>query len=117
MPYDLAWPCYPYWRRSRDHRLCQSTLIREELGYRELTEPSQGFAQTVSWLVANPLEPGGEAERQVGDPFDYASEDELMDRWLAAREQFGDVEPRLPAAGHQYRHPKAPGEAWRPAAR
>ena len=117
MPYDLAWPCYPYWRRSRDHRLCQSTLIREELGYHELTEPGQGFAQTVSWLVANPPEPGGEAERQVGDPFDYASEDELMDRWRAAREQFGDVESRLPAAGHQYRHPKAPGEAWRPAAR
>lgn len=117
MPYDVAWPCYPYWRRSRDHRLCQSTLIREELGYHELTEPSHGFAQTVSWLVANPPEPGGEAERQVGDPFDYASEDELMDRGLAAREQFGDVEPRLPAAGHQYRHPKAPGEAWRPAAR
>jgi hypothetical protein len=117
MPYDVAWPCYPYWRRSRDHRLCQSTLIREELGYHELTEPSQGFAQTVSWLVANPPEPGGEAERQVGDPFDYASEDELMDRGLAAWEQFGDVEPRLPAAGHQYRHPKAPGEAWRPAAR
>jgi nucleoside-diphosphate-sugar epimerase len=117
MPYDLAWPCYPYWRRSRDHRLCQSTLIRAELGYHELTEPSQGLAQTVSWLAANPPEPGGEAERQVGDPFDYASEDDLMDRWLAAREQFGDVEPRLPAAGHQYRHPKVPGEAWRPAAR
>jgi nucleoside-diphosphate-sugar epimerase len=117
LPYDLAWPCYPYWRRSRDHRLCQSTLIREELGFHELTEPSQGFAQTVSWLVANPPEPGGEAERQVGDPFDYASEDELMDRWLAARARFGDVESRLPAAGHQYRHPKTPGEAWRPAAR
>lgn len=117
MPYDLAWPCYPYWRRSRDHRLCQSTLIREELGYHEPTEPSEGLAQTVSWLVANPPEPGGEAERQVGDPFDYASEDDLMDRWLTAREQFGDVQPRLPAAGHQYRHPKVPGEAWRPAAR
>lgn len=117
MPYDLAWPCHPYWRRSRDHRLCQSTLIREELGYHELTEPSQGLAQTVSWLVANPPDPGGEAEQQVGDPFDYASEDDLIDRWLAAREQFGDVKPRLPAAGHQYRHPKAPGEAWRPAAR
>jgi nucleoside-diphosphate-sugar epimerase len=117
MPYDLAWPCYPYWRRSRDHRLCQSTLIREELGYHELTEPDQGFAQTVSWLAANRPEPGGEAERQVGDPFDYASEDDLMDHWLAAREKFGNVESRLPAAGHQYRHPKTPGEAWRPAAR
>lgn len=117
MPYELAWPCHPYWRRSRDHKLCLSTLIREELGYRELTEPDQGFAETISWLTANRPEPGGEAERQVGDPFDYASEDELMDRWLAARKDFGDVEPRLPAAGHQYRHPKAPGEAWRPAAR
>jgi nucleoside-diphosphate-sugar epimerase len=117
MPYDLAWPCHPYWRRSREHRLCQSTLIREELGYQELVEPHQGFAQTVSWLAANRPEPGGEAERQVGDPFDYASEDDLMDRWLTAQAKFGGVESRLPAAGHQYRHPKAPGEAWRPTAR
>jgi nucleoside-diphosphate-sugar epimerase len=117
MPYDLAWPCHPYWRRSREHRLCLSTLIREELGYAELTEPGEGFAQTVAWLAANRPEPGGEAERQVGDPFDYASEDDLMDRWLTARRTLGDVQSRLPAAGHQYRHPKTPGEAWRPAAR
>jgi nucleoside-diphosphate-sugar epimerase len=117
MPYDVAWPCHPYWRRSREHKLCQSTLIREELGYHELVEPDQGFAQTVSWLVANRPEPGGEAEQQIGDPFDYASEDELMRRWLAARGALGDAQPRLPAADHQYRHPKAPGEAWRPAAR
>jgi nucleoside-diphosphate-sugar epimerase len=117
MPYDLAWPCHPYWRRSRDHKMCQSTLIREELGYREMTEPADAFARTIEWLAANRPEPGGEAEQQVGDPFDYASEDDLMDRWLAAREKLGNVEPKLPPAGHQYRHPKTPGEAWRPAAR
>jgi len=117
MPYDLAWPCHPYWRRSRAHRLCQSTLIRLELGYHEPVEPDQGLAQTVSWLAANRPEPGGEAERQIGDPFDYASEDDLMDRWLAARGAVGDVTSRLHPAGHQYRHPKTPGEAWRPAAR
>lgn len=117
MPYDLAWPCHPYWRRSRDHRLCQSTLIREELGHHDVVEPADGLERTVSWLVANRPDPGGELESQVGDPFDYASEDALMDRWLAARDRFGDVEPRLPAAGHQYRHPTAPGEAWRPPAR
>ena len=117
MPYDLAWPCHPYWRRSREHRLCQSTLIREELGYHEPTEPAEGFARSISWLAANRPEPGGEAERQVGDPFDSASEDELIGRWLGARAQLADVQPKLPAAGHQYRHPKAPGEAWQPAGR
>jgi nucleoside-diphosphate-sugar epimerase len=115
MPFDVAWPAHPYWRRQRGHKLCQSELIREELGYTEVTEPGVAMGESVDWLVANRPEPGGEAEQQVGDPFDYDSEDELVERWEQARGSLGVVESKLPAAGHQYRHPKAVGEAWRPA--
>jgi nucleoside-diphosphate-sugar epimerase len=117
MPYDVAWAAHPYWRRMRDHKLCESTIIRQELGYHEEVEPDAALAATIDWLVANPPEPGGEAERQVGDPFDYVREDELIERWLGLRATLGNVDNPLPDAGHQYRHPKAPGEAWRPAAR
>lgn len=114
MPWDAAWPCHPYWRRTRGHNLCQSTRIYDELGYKELLEPDAAFGQAIDWLVANRPEPGSEPERQVGDPFDYASEDKLIDTWTAARASMQLPAIELPAAGHQYRHPKTPGEAWRP---
>ncbi|HEY7380254.1 MAG TPA: hypothetical protein VH572_03520 [Gaiella sp.] len=112
LPWDVAWPCYPLYRHDREHRLCQSTLIRAELGYRDPVEASTALQRTVDWLVANPPEPGGEIERQVGDPFAYDREDELVARWRQAREALGAVESPLPEQGHQYRHPKKPGEAW-----
>ena len=114
LPYEVAWPCYPLYRHTRDHRLCQSTLIRAELGYEDPVPGDDAIARTVDWLVENPPEPGGEIERQVGDPFAYELEDELVARWSRARESLGPVESPLPEQGHQYRHPKKPGEAWKP---
>jgi hypothetical protein len=112
LPYELAWPCYPLYRHRREHLLCQSTLIREELGYRDPVPADVAFARTIDWLAENRPEPGGEIERQVGDPFAYAQEDELVERWRRARESVGEVESPLPEQGHQYRHPKKAGEAW-----
>ena len=113
MPYELAWPCHPLWRHVRGHRLTQSGAIREELGYRDPVGPDEAMATTIDWLVANPPERGGELERQIADPFDYEREDELIERWRGARERFGEVDAQLPAQGHQYRHPKQAGEAWK----
>jgi nucleoside-diphosphate-sugar epimerase len=117
MPYDAAWPCHPLWRHNRGHQLCQSTRIRDELGYRETVEQDVGLERSIEWLAANRPEPGGQVEQQLGDPFDYPREDALMAEWLDATARFGDRDPRLPEARHQYRHPKKPGEAWRPGAR
>lgn len=117
MPYELAWPCHPLWRHTREHRLAQSALIRSELGYRDPVACDEALARTVDWLVANPPEPGGELERQIGDPFAYALEDELIERWRRARAGIGVVRSPLPEQGHQYRHPKSPGEAWGSATR
>jgi nucleoside-diphosphate-sugar epimerase len=112
LPYDVAWPCHPLYRHRREHLLCQSSLIRAELGYRDPVPADVALARTIDWLVENRPEPGGEIERQVGDPFAYALEDELVERWHRARDSIGVVESPLPPQGHQYRHPKQPGEAW-----
>jgi nucleoside-diphosphate-sugar epimerase len=91
--------------------------ITAQLGYRDVVTPAQGLAAAVDWLVANRPQPGGEIERQLGDPFAYAAEDALIDacrNGYAAAEavQFPDTD-----SGHMYRHPKKPGEAWAPPSR
>lgn len=112
MPYELAWPCHPLWRHARDHRLAHSARIRAELGYVDPVSADDALARTVDWLVENPPDPGGELERQIGDPFAYALEDELAERWRHARGAMPPIESPLPEQGHQYRHPKTAGEAW-----
>jgi nucleoside-diphosphate-sugar epimerase len=114
IPWQAAWPCWPLWRHTRDHRLCQSALIRAELGYADKVSADVALGRSVDWLVDNRPEPGGEAEQQVGDPFDYASEDALIDRWRDSLMRFGPLAPPVTEASHQYRHPKQPGESWQP---
>lgn len=112
MPYDLAWPCHPLWRHRRGHALCSSSLIRTELGYADEIAPEVGMARTVDWLVANQPERSGESERQIGDPFDYEAEDDLVRRWQGAVESLGEIASPLPGEAHFYRHPKTPNEQW-----
>jgi nucleoside-diphosphate-sugar epimerase len=91
--------------------------IRTQLGYRDLVSPAEALAQSVDWLVANRPEPGGEIERQLGDPFAYEAEDALIDAYhkgIAAAAAVPFPEMQL---GHMYRHPKKPGEAWAPPSR
>ena len=54
MPYEVAWPCHPLWRHVRGHRLCESTLIRSELGFEDPVPADVALARSVDWLVANP---------------------------------------------------------------
>jgi nucleoside-diphosphate-sugar epimerase len=89
--------------------------IKTQLGYRDVVAPALALADSVDWLVANRPEPGGEVERQLGDPFAYAAEDALLEAcelgYAAARAvEFPEMQ-----LGHMYRHPKKPGEAWAPA--
>jgi nucleoside-diphosphate-sugar epimerase len=92
------------------------TKVKVQLGYRDIVTPAQGLAITVDWLLANRPQPGGEIERQLGDPFAYPAEDALIAACKngyadAERVQFPDMQ-----LGHMYRHPKKPGEAWAPPA-
>jgi nucleoside-diphosphate-sugar epimerase len=90
--------------------------IRAQLGYADAVAPAAALAAAVDWLVANRPQPGGEIERQLGDPFAYAAEDELIaacGTGYAAAEAVRFPDMNL---GHMYRHPKRPGEAWAPPA-
>ena len=90
------------------------TKIKAQLGYRDVVPAWDALARSVDWLLANRPEPGGENEVQLGDPFAYEDEDELL-----AAYRLGVAEPEkmeFPEihSGHMYRHPKKPGEAWSP---
>lgn len=112
LPWDQARPCHPLWRYERRHRLSDAALIRAELGYREKVPVEVALERSVRWLVDHPLERGGEMERQLGDPFDYASEDALVAQARNNAATIGRIGYDLPGYSHQYRHPKTPGEAW-----
>ncbi len=91
--------------------------IKTQLGYRDVVSPAQALAASVDWLVANRPERDGEIERQLGDPFAYPAEDELIAacrRGHAAAEAVAFPDMQL---GHMYRHPKKPGETWAPPSR
>ncbi len=115
LPFDLAWPCHPLWRHTRAHHVSSGDAIRHELGYVDVVDPAEGYARTIEWLRAHPPAADSETARQVGDPFDYAREDELITWWERLSATLSPPIRALEAPGHQYRHPTAPGEAWRPA--
>jgi len=88
--------------------------IKAQLGYRDLIAPAQALADAVDWLLVNRPEPGGEIERQLGDPFAYAAEDALLEACKAGYAAASAVEFPEMQLGHMYRHPKKPGEVWAP---
>lgn len=88
--------------------------VKAQLGYRDVVTPSQAVAMSADWLVANRPEPGGEIERQLGDPFAYDAEDKLISIFKNGLADAEAVEFPDMQLGHMYRHPKKPGEAWAP---
>ena len=95
------------------HSVVESQLIRQELGLHDPVPMDLGMRRTVDWIMANKPEPGGELEQQIGDPFAYDKEDELIKRWQGATATLSDIESPLPSEHrHFYRHPKVPGEKW-----
>lgn len=112
MPYALATPCHPLWRHQQGHLAVDDSLFRQELGYRDKVPAEEAYRRTARKLLESPLARGGEQETQLGDPFDYAAEDELIRVWEEGKEKLAAVPFRLPPPAHRYRHPKTPGETW-----
>ena len=93
------------------------TKIRTQLGYQDVISISEALTQSAEWLLANRPEPGGEIEQQLGDPFAYDAEDELIRAYAEGMAQAENVQFPEVNSGHMYRHPKQPGEAWAPQSR
>jgi nucleoside-diphosphate-sugar epimerase len=90
------------------HQLLDVGKMVRELGYHDLVAYEEAMRRTVDWYLQHRPQPGGEEERQLGDPFDYAAEE----AFLAAHREFVDRVRGLRFAGvnyeHPYAHPKAP---------
>jgi len=112
MPWDLARSFHPVCR-SRDHRVLDITKIRTELGYRDVVPVHEALPMAARWLVENRPEPGGELEMQLGDPFDYAAEDAMIDGYLRLKETVLAVPFPDYTYIHPYRHPRQPNETWK----
>ncbi len=56
----------------RQNLIVDTSRIRAELGYREVTPPAEAYARTVAWERANPVAQDDPAE------FDYAAEDAAL---------------------------------------
>jgi nucleoside-diphosphate-sugar epimerase len=92
------------------HILCDTSAIREELGYRDVVPVSEAIARTVLWYRDNPLEYGGEYEQRRKDVFDYEAEDQLIAHYRDYLEAVESVKFRSlheNYAHHPYAHPKA----------
>ncbi|MGE0714293.1 MAG: NAD-dependent epimerase/dehydratase family protein [Alphaproteobacteria bacterium] len=116
MPYELARPFHPV-GRGRAHLVLDCRAIADELGYRDLVSAEEALPEAARWLAANPPERGGELERQLGDPFDYAAESAMIAAWKEAKERVAAVPFPDYVIAHPYRHPSRPDEPWRPPAR
>jgi nucleoside-diphosphate-sugar epimerase len=112
MPFALARPCHVLWRFRPAHQVMDDNALRRELGHRDVMQAAEAIPHTVKWLLEHQPERGGEAEQQLGDPFDYAAEDELIRVWEQTKSRVEAVPFTQPPPAHRYRHPKKPGETW-----
>ncbi|MBW1883458.1 MAG: NAD-dependent epimerase/dehydratase family protein [Deltaproteobacteria bacterium] len=85
MPWEIAIPARPLVAQPwTTHRVVSTAKIEAELGYRDIVSPREGLGRTARWLAENNPEPGGMEEIVIQDPFDYAAEDLLVDRYREA---------------------------------
>ncbi len=91
------------------HYLADTSLIKADLGYRDLVPAVEAITRTVQWYRDNPLEYGGEYEQRRTDVFDYDAEDRLIDLCRAFEQAVGEVQLRPRHENytqHPYAHPK-----------
>jgi nucleoside-diphosphate-sugar epimerase len=109
MPWEIATPARPLVAQPwTTHRVVSLGRIEAELGYRDRVAPREALARTARWLVENRPEPGGIEEQVLEDPFDYAAEDQLIERYrkaLAGIAQPDWREGRPPGFGMAYSGP------------
>jgi nucleoside-diphosphate-sugar epimerase len=90
-----------------DHILLDTSRIRDDLGYRDQVGFEETIVRTVEWYLANPLEPGGDHEGRLGDPFDYAAEDAYQRALTDFAGACGAIVFKSLPNRHAYDHPGA----------
>jgi nucleoside-diphosphate-sugar epimerase len=97
---------------SVNHSVMDLFKIKTQLGYRDRIPSVDAIAKTSHWYVEHQPDRGGEIEQRLQDPFDYATEDRLIEILGAAREKAQALSTRkIERIAHPYPHPKQPGLA------
>jgi len=110
MPHELAFPSRVLALGGSHHTLLDLTKIRSQLGYSDVVPVEEALARTTRWYLEHPLEKGGDIEAQLGDPFDYAAEDELIGRFQAMTAELTPLADRRSGLYHHpYPHPTEAG--------
>ncbi len=98
----------------RYHRVMDITKVKQQLGYRDLVPVEKALETTVKWYLDRPPEPRGELEQNLGDPFDYAYEDRLIEIYRnycsTIVDEFAQVPAREVVWRHPYPHPQKRGD-------
>ena len=112
LPAELATPARPFFAsETTGHKFTGVDAIRYDLGYRDPVPPVEALARTARYLAANPVERGSEMEMRLQDPFDYAGEDQLIERY---REAMAPVAELADAYDPDFRDRYSPGsDDWR----
>ena len=107
LPLEVARPALPLVAQpTTHHRVLDLAKLRGELGYRDRVPAAEAVARTALWYAANPLERGGETEKILQDPFDYAAEDRLVAEYRGLRTRLENVEFAVaPGPGLSYSAP------------
>jgi nucleoside-diphosphate-sugar epimerase len=90
-----------------NHKLMDTSLIRDELGYRDVIPTVEALTRTARWYVDNPIARGSEFEQRLPDPFDYAAEDKIIALYRDFAAKVAEVKVNARDPGHPYAHPKA----------
>jgi nucleoside-diphosphate-sugar epimerase len=78
LPYEVARPAYPtLTHHSSQHRVVDTSRIRDELGYRDRVPPLEALRRTIRWQVAHLPALHERMMKVTQDPFDYDAEDRL----------------------------------------
>ncbi len=77
---------------SNSHRILDIGPTIRDLGYSDVVEPGAAWRLATRWLVANPVERGGDVEQRLEDPFEYASEDRQYEIWQRYQKELSTVE-------------------------
>lgn len=111
LPHAVAFPAWPMaLLATPHHRVMDLSKIKRELGYTDLVPTEEALARTVRWYLEHPPERGGEIERRLQDPFDYAAEDRLVALFKESLQRMAAIPFAIEAhRPHPYAHPKEPG--------
>jgi nucleoside-diphosphate-sugar epimerase len=111
LPYEAAGTHRSMVLTPLGHQLLDLTRIRTELGYRDVLGVREALALTVRWYLDHPPDAGGDIERALGDPFDYAAEDRLIAAYREGLDLLRAASaPAAEVRWHPYAHPREAGQ-------